>query len=212
MYVTEGGPLLAQLMLDEGEVRSRLEGIPGVREVGLSDFPDAVSIVVDREGATALIGEVVRSMLRCETGVDPVVAVTMEKGEARPERRSRFEALSVTRSGPGQISAKVVLEWSRRQWEGVAEGEFNAASELRVSAAAALRAVAAILDDAVSFTLLGVKELRVFDHNMVVVLVSLPDSRDQRLIGTSIIAGDRREAAVLAVLNATNRIVGRFVG
>jgi len=210
--VTEGAFTLAQPMLDEGDVRSRLEGLPGVREVGLSGFPDAVSIVVDREGATDLIGGLVRSMLRAEVGVDPIVTVSMERGEARSERRSRFESLTVTRSGPGQISATVVLEWNGRQREGIAEGEFNAASELRVSATAALRAVGAILDDAAPFMLVGVKELQVFDHNMVVVLVSRPDSRDQRLIGTSIIAGDRREAAVLAVLNATNRVVGRFVG
>jgi hypothetical protein len=127
------------------------------------------------------------------------------------DRRSKFVSLEVTKPGVGLVGARVVLEWNRQQVTGEAEGEWNRANELRVSASAALKALEKIVEKKLDLVLVGVKELLVFDHNLVVVLVTSPQFPDRPLIGTSIDTGDRVRSAALAALNATNRVVGKFV-
>src|SRR5690606_36455283 len=117
----------------------------------------------------------------------------------------------VTHPERGRVAAQVTLDWNGRLWEGSDEGVMNPASELRVSAAAALHAVERIVEKRATFSVIGVKELRVFDHDLVVVLVHCPQLDESRFIGIAMITNDRRRAAALAALNATNRVVGRFV-
>ncbi len=134
-----------------------------------------------------------------------------EAPEPRPERRSRFDKIDVTHPERGRVAARVTLEWDGRSWEGHAEGVMNPAAELRVCAAAALRAVEGIVDQRANFSVIGVKEVRVFDHDLVVVLVHSPELTESRFIGMAMITEDRQRAAAMAALNATNRVVGRFI-
>jgi hypothetical protein len=192
-------------------VRARLASLPGVQDADLSHFPESVAVTVDPGRTVDLAREAVRLVVSRETGADPEVRVDLSPRSALPSRRSRFDSLQTSVPEPGRLAARVLLEWQGELLEGEAEGEYNPGGELRVCASAALRAIERTISGAASFALIGVKELQVFDHNLVVVLIHSSEVDDGYLIGMSIIVQDRRHAAALAALNATNRVVGRFV-
>jgi hypothetical protein len=59
------------------------------------------------------------------------------------------------------------------------------------------------------FELLGVKAVRAFDATVVIVSLSTnAEGSDQRVVGSVLTEQDPARAAALAVLNATNRILG----
>jgi hypothetical protein len=68
-----------------------------------------------------------------------------------------------------------------------------------------------VVQPKLGFELLGVKAVRAFDA--VVVIVSLSarqEARASRLVGAYLAETDPPRGAALAVLNATNRILGNF--
>src|SRR5947199_6778727 len=124
----------------------------------------------------------------------------------------RFEDYSIERLANGRCRAKVVLTWADgRQFVGEAEGVISQAGELRCCAEATVRALERIVQPKMGFELVGVKAVRAFDA--VVVIVSLSarqESRSSRLVGAYLAEADPPRGAALAVLNATNRILGNF--
>ncbi len=112
--------------------------------------------------------------------------------------RLRFQDFAFERLPSGRCSAKVVLSWADgRQFTGESDGVISQAGELRCCAEAT--------------ELLGVKAVRAFDA--VVVIVSLSarqEARASRLVGAYLAETDPPRGAALAVLNATNRILGNF--
>jgi hypothetical protein len=125
--------------------------------------------------------------------------------------RVRFGTLDVATPEAGRMRVTVSLDWRDETFSGEAEGETGPGSEMRVSATAAIRALESVVSPSASFHLIGVKELRVFDHDLVAVLLHSPQLPEHRLLGTAMISNDRRRAAVLAVLSATNRAMGNFL-
>ena len=98
-----------------------------------------------------------------------------------------------------------------RQFTGESEGVISQAGELRCCAAATVRALERVVQPRLGFELLGVKAVRAFDA--VVVIVSLSarqETRASRLVGAYLAEDDPPRGAALAVLNATNRILGNF--
>jgi hypothetical protein len=125
------------------------------------------------------------------------------------DRRVRFETAEVRRGEePGRIVATVTLSVKQNRFEADAAGEHGPAGEARASATATLRALEKANPAGVAFSLVGVKELHVFDHDLIVVLVHSSQLPDRRLLGTAMVADNRHRAAALAVLNATNRAAG----
>jgi len=126
--------------------------------------------------------------------------------------RLRFEDFAFDRLANGRCRAKVVLTWADgRQFVGEAEGVISQAGELRCCAEATVRALERIVQPKMGFELVGVKAVRAFDA--VVVIVSLSarqESRSSRLVGAYLAEADPPRGAALAVLNATNRILGNF--
>jgi hypothetical protein len=59
-----------------------------------------------------------------------------------------------------------------------------------------------------AFELLGVKAVRAFDATVVIVSLATSAEGDQRVVGSVLTEDDPGRAAALAVLNATNRILG----
>jgi hypothetical protein len=182
---------------------------PGVQEVDFDRYPDAVTLRCDVSGARALAIEAVNTILQSEAGVTAEVEVDLTESQpSHARRRVIFDSLRVAAPEPGRISARAMLVWNDAVYDGQGYGEANPAGELRASAIATIRALESVLRDEATFNLVGVKELRVFDHDFVAVLLNSPRFPDRRLIGISIIGEDRTRAAALAVLNATNRAVG----
>ena len=90
---------------------------------------------------------------------------------------------------------------------GTAQGALAVNGELRIAADATLRALESARPGLPKFDLLGVKTLRAFDANVVIVAVATQRMGvPTRLLGCVQSAGDLDRAAVLAVLDATNRV------
>jgi hypothetical protein len=133
-------------------------------------------------------------------------------GGGPTEQRLRFREFEFQRLASGRCRAKVVLSWADgRQFQGESDGVISQAGELRCCAEATVRALERVVQPKMGFELLGVKAVRAFDA--VVVIVSLSarqESRASRLVGAYLAETDVPRGAALAVLNATNRILGNF--
>ena len=130
-------------------------------------------------------------------------------GTAVPEvGRLRLAAYRCVRTPASVCRVEVELEDSAgNRTSGVAEGALAFSGELRIAAEATLRALESARPGLPRFDLLGVKTLRAFDANVVIVAVATQRlGVPTRLLGCVQSAGDLDRAAVLAVLDATNRV------
>ena len=130
-----------------------------------------------------------------------------------PRERPRFSRFRMARMADGRCRARVALQWEHLgRFIGEAEALGAASGELRCAAQACLNALAQGAPD-VAFDILGVKAIRAFDANVVLVSLAVrgsPSSR--RLVGSCLAGENLGRAAALAVLQATNRLVTRPEG
>lgn len=124
--------------------------------------------------------------------------------------RLRFDAFTLERLPSGNCRARVELSWQGTQrWSGHADGLSTAAGELRCSAMACVEALHRATDSSIAFELLGVKAVRAFDATVVIVSLAAPgQASGQRMVGSCLSDEDVNRGAALAVLNATNRLLG----
>ena len=122
--------------------------------------------------------------------------------------RLRFIGFKLDRLPSGECRARVTLAWPEgEQFEGEARGLTSQAGELRCAAQASLLALAQAVREP-SFELVGVKVLRAFDANVVIVSLGLPGHTEgPRVVGSYLTEGDVPRGAAHAVLNATNRLL-----
>lgn len=127
--------------------------------------------------------------------------------------RLRFTHFRFVRTPDGRCSAEVVLDWHDDvQVRGTATGQSSAMVDLRVAAEAGLRALESFGEQSFRFELIGVKAVRAFDANVIIVCLDMRNGgRPQRLLGVSLAEEDPVRGAVTAVLNATNRVLGNFI-
>jgi hypothetical protein len=124
--------------------------------------------------------------------------------------RLRFAEFVLDRLPNGRCRAKVGLTWRDSEaFAGESEGLASQAGELRCAAQACVHALAQAVPGGMTFELLGVKAVRAFDATVVIVSLSTSaEGSDQRIVGSVLTELDPARAAALAVLNATNRILG----
>jgi len=110
----------------------------------------------------------------------------------------------------GRCRARVTLQLrDSEDYTAEAEGLTSQAGELRCAAQACVMALTKAVQGAIKFELLGVKAVRAFDANVVIVSLSIPTEREgPRLVGCFLTEEDTPRGAALAVLNATNRVLG----
>jgi hypothetical protein len=128
--------------------------------------------------------------------------------------RLRFDDFQLERFPNGRCMARVGLQWTRgRSFSGEAEGTQTKQGELQAAAKAALAAAGESVQGRVALELRGVKAVRAFDAWVVVASVSARvDNLDIRLLGAFPSPGpDTSRGAVLAVLDATNRVLQRYL-
>jgi len=126
--------------------------------------------------------------------------------------RLRFTEFRFERTSGGRCSAEVELEWSEGvRVRGASHGESSATVDLRVAAEAALRAIERFSDGALIFELVGVKSLRAFDATVIIVSVVNHGAGPKKLIGSCLVETDPTRGAVVAVLSATNRVLGNLI-
>lgn len=134
-------------------------------------------------------------------------------GAANKRERLRFSNFRFSRTQSGQCAAEVELEFSPgSRFVGRADGQSSTMGDLRIAADAAIRALSVFSEGELEFELIGVKTVRAFDANLIIVSVVLKDPvNPARLLGAYLADGDMPRGAALAVLNATNRILGNFL-
>lgn len=128
----------------------------------------------------------------------------------RRERLS-FGAFTFTRSQAGRCIAQVDLEYDGGKYSGKCEGQSSPIGDLRLGAEAAIDAIETFTHGTLGLELLGVKLVRAFDANVVIVSCAQRTSRSTRLVGCYLADSDTVRGAALAVLNATNRILGNYL-
>ena len=123
--------------------------------------------------------------------------------------RLRFAEFTLDRLPNGRCRARVGLTWKEsEQFTGESEGLASQAGELRCAAQACVSALAEAVDG-LSFELLGVKAVRAFDATVVIVsLAAHGEGSGHRVVGSYLTENDTARGAALAVLNATNSILG----
>lgn len=134
-------------------------------------------------------------------------------GQAYSRReRLRFIGFGFERLPSGRCQAEVTLELGPgERWAGRADGVASDAGELRCAAEATLRAIEQSVRGVVSFDLLGVKAVRAFDTVVLIVsVVSRGNGETHRLVGSFLADHDTARGAAVAVLNATNRLLGNI--
>lgn len=127
--------------------------------------------------------------------------------------RLRFTNFRFARTPAGLCTAEVELEWlDGVNVVGKASGQSSPMGDLRIAAEAALHALESFSGGALEFDLAGIKALRAFDANIVIVAIGLRKGEGpRRLLGSYLAERDPVRAAVIAVLNATNRLLGNFI-
>jgi hypothetical protein len=126
------------------------------------------------------------------------------------KERLRFLDFAFRREANGRCGAEVTLGFGTgERWVGTAEGLGSDAGEMRCAAEATLRAIELSSANSVSFELLGVKAVRAFDTIVLIVSVALRErGESRRLVGSFLADQDHTRGAALAILNATNRVMG----
>lgn len=193
-------------------LRVALEAIPGVVRVFIDGQPPQLFVIAE-PGQEPIPLEAAVNVVLLQEGFAPgdLVVHIAALGTGTLHRRVRFRDAILTRPRVGIAAVRIGLEWNDQVYEGVAEGEGGLPLELRVCARATLRALESVLADRLRFELVGVKSIRIFDHDFVAVLLRCPDAPDRRLIGVSLSSADLPAATARAVLNATNRLLGNFL-
>ena len=125
--------------------------------------------------------------------------------------RLRFGSFTFTRSPAGRCIVQVELEYDGKRFVGRTEGQSSPIGDLRLGAEAAMQAVEAFAQNSLGLELMGVKLVRAFDANVVIVSCTQRTARGTRLVGCYLADRDAVRGSALAVLNATNRVLGNYL-
>jgi hypothetical protein len=125
--------------------------------------------------------------------------------ETANRRTLVFAAMQVESPRPGRVQMRVTLRHGEATWEGMEEGVDEARSRVQLAARATVRAMEQELVDA-GVVLEGVRVVDAFDRKICLAAVHGVGGRNSRLlVGTCEVKESAEQAAVLAVLDATNR-------
>jgi hypothetical protein len=194
-------------------LRSRLASIPNVDRVFVEGPPWRVTLVCRQPNVNAAELELAARSLLGQMGylaTDVQLDVSFLSGSAQTHR-VRFIGATLATQSVTRAAATVTLEWNEARIDAVAEGETGPVAALRLCALATLQALEQVVQGALRFHIVGIRVLRVFDSDLVVVLLRTSEPPHRQLIGATLVTGDPHRAAALAVLNATNRILGNFL-
>lgn len=127
-------------------------------------------------------------------------------------QRLKFSEFHFDNLPDGRCRARVGLEYGEDvKFEGASEGLGSPTGELRCAAQAAVQALESAVDGKVDLELLGVKSVRAFDSTVIIVSLACHDEGSHRVVGSCLSEGEHTRGAALAVLNATNRMLGNLV-
>lgn len=190
----------------------RLGEIDGVQRAFIEAGPPVRVYLICQVGPPERAELEARALL-ARAGLTPgrVELHTASLAAPQPRRRARLVSVGYEETRPGAGLARVRLEWNDVEHEGTAGGESGPVAPLRLVARATLGGLESVLDGAIRFDLVGVKGLRIFDRDLVVALIRGSEASEAPFAGASLVADDLARSACLAVLNATNRLLGNYL-
>ena len=193
-------------------LRRALESLEEVEAVLLDDEGGAVWLTCDPIVERRALEERVRRLL-AEHGLDGErLGVELVVRLSRvPQQRVRLLDVGRSVQPDGRVSVDVELEWAGEHFHGRAEDAGGEAIELRTAAAAALTALRAVARGPLDARIVGVKSVRAFDADLVVVSVVQASAPARSLVGTASGTGQPTRAAAMAVLQALNRVMGNYL-
>jgi hypothetical protein len=191
-------------------LRDRLRAIPGVEEAFLDG--ESIWIVCGHSSSSGALADAAHALLKAEAaGLADVPIHVLVRTDSRDRQRVRFEHIERMEEQDKRVGYRVVLEWNGERIEGTALGEKGDVLELRTAALAALAALGPVTDGPLDVRLAGIKAVRAFDAELMVVSLYRYGDSTQRFLGTVLVGTDPRRAAALAVLHALNRTLGNFL-
>jgi hypothetical protein len=188
-------------------IRRALESIAGVERV-LVDEQGVVLICESNRAvgsAAAQAREQVAALGLADLPVSAAVGVDVAE-----RHRVRFEGVQRFEEPDMRVRIRITLEWKGRIIAGESVGEKGETLELRTAASAALAALAELAEPLLDLRLAGIKPIRAFDAELMVVSLYRPAST-RNLLGAVLVSGDPRRAAAQAVLHALNRVLGNYL-
>lgn len=188
-------------------LRTELEALAGIERVVVDG--STIWLQCDPEAEVSDLRPRVHEVLK-QAGADP------DKYQIHfltdlSARRIKFSKLERIVERSGNVKVRVSLEWNGEIKIGEASGENGDLLEQRTAATASLNALEAVVGESLGVKLVGVKHVRAFDEELMVVALYRPGPPAQRLVGSVSIDNDPRRAAAVAVLNGLNRILGTFL-
>lgn len=142
-----------------------------------------------------------------------------ESQDEEAQRRVKFESCEVETFPDSRCRCRVTLRWTGgSHFSGEAEGTETQQGRLRLGALACLRAAEAATGGRLVLELRGIKAVRAFDASVVIVSVrGRSTSEHYDLLGSATSPDVEAEAArgsvrgaALAILDATNRVLGKY--
>ena len=207
-------PTLASLdAVDLRVLRGRLEEDEQIERAVLDEEQGSVWIIMPADAIEADVRPRVHAVLG-EFDI-PLESVTLEFAAMAPaplRRRVRFIGSERKELKDGHVRIDAELEWQGERYRGSAEGESGALIELRTAGQAALKAVEQLSKEDLKLRLIGVKQIRAFDTELVVASLVRSEGEMQRYVGSVLATSEPARAACLAVLSALNRMMGNFLG
>lgn len=191
-------------------LRAKLEALAGVERAVVDETSGTVLIHCEADCAPSLLNPEIDRVI-AESGVEIKPGNINLLTDLAARRRVKFAGVERIVERDKRVRIRIALEWSGNISHGEAVGENGDLIELRTSAAAALSALEGVLGEELHIKLVGVKQLKAFDAELMVVALYRGGDLPQRLVGSVSAGNDPRRAAAIAVLNALNRVLGNYL-
>ncbi len=188
-------------------LRTELEALAGIERVVVEE--STIWLQCDPDAEISELRPRVHEVVT-NAGVD-VASIKINFLTDLSSRRIKFSKLERILERSGHVRVRVSLEWSGEIKIGEASGENGELLEQRTAATASLNALEAVVGESLGIKLVGVKHVRAFDEELMVVAMYRPGPPAQRLVGSVSIDNDPRRAAAVAVLNGLNRVLGTYL-
>jgi hypothetical protein len=190
-------------------LRAKLEALDGIERVVVDEAASTVLIHCSADSnATSLAANIDAAI--AATGLEAGSINVKLLTDLAARRRVKFAKVERIVEHT-EVRIRISLEWDGLSYQGEAVGENGDLIELRTAAAAALNALEKLLGEELHIKLVGVKQVKAFDAELMVVALYRGGDTPQRLVGSVSAAGDPRRASAVAVLNALNRVLGNYL-
>ena len=137
-------------------------------------------------------------------------SAAVEAAAAAARRRFYFEDVEVRRSRSRGVTCRVTLRKAEQSYIGESEGSESERSRAELAARAAVVAISQAEGDTHALTLDGCRLIDAFEREFAFVGITVRVGRESILLtGSCEIKESPETASVLAVLDATNRWIGR---